>query len=86
MDHCYYYYYYYYYYYVLAALYWVLAAFQILDPMHSPQDSSDEGSAVRQATTYTHDNTNTEKHTYFDASTRIGTHDPSFWGAKTIYA
>jgi hypothetical protein len=37
-----------------------LTDFQFLNPIHSPQDSLDEGSARRKATTYTHNNTNTE--------------------------
>jgi hypothetical protein len=52
-----------YYYYITMALQpfvgsWPL--FQFLDPIHSRQDSLDGGSARREASTYTQNNTNTE--------------------------
>jgi hypothetical protein len=50
--------------------------FQFSNPIHSRQDSLDGGSARRQASTYTQNNTKTEQmHTDIHASRGIRTHD-----------
>jgi peptide methionine sulfoxide reductase MsrA len=52
--------------------------FQLLDPIHTRKDSLDRGSAHRKASTYTQNNTNTERtHTDIHDLSEIQTHDPS---------
>jgi hypothetical protein len=51
--------------------------FQFLDPIHSPEDSLDGGSARRKAPAYTQNDTNTKSaHRHYSLS-GIRTHDPS---------